>query len=472
MHEYTLDEEELKRCQAVQDYYALYKVFKKSGPGPKNGEQYGAPFKEEEWADDEHSNFNDFGLLENSVKQVKAVASVDNVRANCQVQSPLNDLEEFMNRIADDEPLLVQPLAVDHAYTLQHLVGEEETQSTLVDPSLKETNLPEQSIVLHPSSQQYDVQASFDLTQSATSKLQSYEVPEVTSAPNICEQQPHVPEEDFLNDFIEMDDLIGPEPTIQNIGNPVENLQFEEIDGLSEFDLYHDAAMFLCDMGPVDPSSVSRPCLDNLENEVVNPVSHSYLNNLENGAVNQVSHLYLNNLGNDMGSLLDCQLQPCSNDANWNSSQLWMHDQESSVFATAESDQGTIPQPSGVVYAGNSANPPTGGNQNQSSEGDDGTESWFSSALWAFVESIPTTPASASESALVNRAFERMSSFSRVRINSGNTHAIAGNPTATVRRSCKYNRGFFCFSVLGMVCAILCWLIGTSVKVLGRFISS
>lgn len=36
-----------------QDYYALYKVFKKSGPGPKNGEQYGAPFVEEDWVDDD-----------------------------------------------------------------------------------------------------------------------------------------------------------------------------------------------------------------------------------------------------------------------------------------------------------------------------------------------------------------------------------------------------------------------------------
>ena len=28
-------------------------MFQKSGSGPKNGEQYGAPFLEEEWEDDE-----------------------------------------------------------------------------------------------------------------------------------------------------------------------------------------------------------------------------------------------------------------------------------------------------------------------------------------------------------------------------------------------------------------------------------
>ena len=38
---------------SMQDCYALYKVFRKSGPGPKNGEQYGAPFIEKEWNDEE-----------------------------------------------------------------------------------------------------------------------------------------------------------------------------------------------------------------------------------------------------------------------------------------------------------------------------------------------------------------------------------------------------------------------------------
>lgn len=28
-------------------------MYEKSGPGPRNGEQYGAPFREEEWADEE-----------------------------------------------------------------------------------------------------------------------------------------------------------------------------------------------------------------------------------------------------------------------------------------------------------------------------------------------------------------------------------------------------------------------------------
>lgn len=37
----------------TKDAIVLCRVFQKSGSGPKNGEQYGAPFIEEEWEDDE-----------------------------------------------------------------------------------------------------------------------------------------------------------------------------------------------------------------------------------------------------------------------------------------------------------------------------------------------------------------------------------------------------------------------------------
>lgn len=41
----------LKIVLALQDAYVLCKIFEKSGPGPRNGEQHGAPFREEEWDD-------------------------------------------------------------------------------------------------------------------------------------------------------------------------------------------------------------------------------------------------------------------------------------------------------------------------------------------------------------------------------------------------------------------------------------
>ncbi|PSS00022.1 NAC domain-containing protein [Actinidia chinensis var. chinensis] len=456
MHEYTLDEEELKRCQTAQDYYALYKAYKKSGPGPKNGEQYGAPFREEDWADDDTTIVNDRTKHETPVKQVNDIASVDNTRTNCQVQSAFNDFDEFMNQIAN-EPLLVQPLGVDFGYALHEVVGEEENQSSLVDQSFREANLQERSMVLQPSWQQNDVQPSFGLTQSATSQLKLCETSEVTSAPIISRQESHDSE---LEDFIEMDDLVGPGPTVQNMANdligpaptvdrPVENIQFDEFDGLSELDLYDNAAMFIRDMGLINPETLP--------------------------------HSYGNNLQNEMVSQLDYQLQQHSNYSSEIDGELWMHGQNN--FDTpAAYDQGVVhPQTSGVVCDGSSASLPTGvyenqnQNQNQIGNADSGGYSWFTSALWSFVESVPTAPASASEgAALMNRAFERMSSFGRgARITAGDTSVAAGNPAANLHRSgSRYSRGFFFYAVLGVLCAILWVLIGTSVRELTRCISS
>ncbi|XP_055830281.1 NAC domain-containing protein 53-like isoform X1 [Solanum dulcamara] len=53
MHEYRLIDEALDRAGIPQDAFVLCRVFQKSGAGPKNGEQYGAPFIEEEWEDDD-----------------------------------------------------------------------------------------------------------------------------------------------------------------------------------------------------------------------------------------------------------------------------------------------------------------------------------------------------------------------------------------------------------------------------------
>ncbi|KAL0857814.1 hypothetical protein Bca101_062968 [Brassica carinata] len=61
MHEYRLVDEEIVKAGGVQ---------KKSGSGPKNGEQYGAPFVEEEWEEEDGMTFvpdQDPGSLEDQV---------------------------------------------------------------------------------------------------------------------------------------------------------------------------------------------------------------------------------------------------------------------------------------------------------------------------------------------------------------------------------------------------------------------
>ena len=105
---------------------------------------------------------------------------------------------------------------------------------------------------------------------------------------------------------------------------------------------------------------------------------------------------------------------------------------------------------------------------------DDGSNSWFSSALWSFVDSIPTTPASAAESsALVNRAFERMSSFSKGR-NINLAAAVAAVEKRLEKpkpsRSSSSSKGIVYFSIVGVLFAILVVFVGSSIELLGRYI--
>ncbi|KAM7280634.1 hypothetical protein ACFE04_007768 [Oxalis oulophora] len=126
--------------------------------------------------------------------------------------------------------------------------------------------------------------------------------------------------------------------------------------------------------------------------------------------------------------------------------------------------------------ANESVNLQPGANQNNNIVGDGADPSWMSSMLWSFVESIPTTPASASESPLVNRAFERMSSFSRLRINPRNNNITAAeniNGPPAVRRTTgnKKKKGFLVLSIIGALIAVM-WVFFGTVGIMGRAVFS
>ncbi|KAG5246115.1 hypothetical protein OIU77_019838 [Salix suchowensis] len=455
MHEYTLYEEELNRCPNVQDYYALYKVFKKSGPGPKNGEQYGAPFKEEDWADDEYPCVNGMVTPEIPVEQHNQVSLVDNVRVSDQLEPLLNDFEEIIKQIAE-EPAPNQLQNNDFTRLLSQVAGEEEARSILVDPSLKEV-VSEPAGELTTSGQHYNKYTSFNFNQSATSTLQLHEAPEVTSSPN-CEEALRLNEEDFL----EIDDLIGPEPSFFSTEQPAENLKFDDFDGLSELDVYDDAAMFFHGMGPVDQEAVSCSYVNSYACDVINQASYQLQPNTITNLVDY--HLQPNLVANQV----DYELQPQFFDSEQMNSQLWVHDNQNNALATSESHHGILFQSTGAVCE--SSNNSTGANGNQGGEDGDAANGWLSSALWGFVESIPTTPASATENPLVNKAFERMSSFSRIRLNVKNINVDAGNGAAIVR-STGANKGFVLLSIIGVLCAIL-WVLVGGARVWGRSVSS
>ena len=117
------------------------------------------------------------------------------------------------------------------------------------------------------------------------------------------------------------------------------------------------------------------------------------------------------------------------------------------------------------------------------------SESWLSSTFSAFLDSVPSSPALASENALISRALERVSSFRAgqaiVRISRPETGQIreardapgATGTSAVTRRQGNQNGGFLFISFLVGLGAVFWFLtIGATIKVIkglwGRFISS
>lgn len=171
-----MDEEELQKCHLAQDHLVLYKIFKKSGPGPKNGEQYGAPFVEEEWSDDDYAD----AIQINSI-DVKDCRSIREEEENNVLS---NDIIEYLNKIID-EPVLLPPFPQITEKTENCLL---ENSSSLVE-----------------------------------------------------------------KDFLEMDDLIGPDPGICG--------SVPDFDSFSEFDFYHESGTF----GGNRHLELQAALMDNLE---------------------------------------------------------------------------------------------------------------------------------------------------------------------------------------------------------------
>ncbi|KAL3528063.1 hypothetical protein ACH5RR_012719 [Cinchona calisaya] len=111
IHEYRIEDKNLADMGVAQDTYVLCKVFHKSGPGPQNGSQYGAPFKEEDWDDDE--DFSVGSSLPDGPSPIVLVLP-ENVNASAAMICPgnapassLNELGPSLVEASNDEVLLV-----------------------------------------------------------------------------------------------------------------------------------------------------------------------------------------------------------------------------------------------------------------------------------------------------------------------------------------------------------------------------
>ncbi|KAG2716283.1 hypothetical protein I3760_03G117300 [Carya illinoinensis] len=56
MRKYGLEDKNMANKGVIQNTHVLCMIFQKDGLGPRNGAQYGTPFKEEDWNDDNEVN--------------------------------------------------------------------------------------------------------------------------------------------------------------------------------------------------------------------------------------------------------------------------------------------------------------------------------------------------------------------------------------------------------------------------------
>nr|ALE20479.1 NAC transcription factor [Suaeda liaotungensis] len=430
MHEYVLDEDELKRCQNVHDYYVLYKLFKKSGRGPKNGEQYGAPFREEDWPEDDCPN--------QQLVNVSPTYSCMNAQEDCSV----SDIGELLNDILDDlAPMPLNYQSAPFPETNQSAPLSLNNELALSQPNNEPAPLQQMN---NPASLQL-------LNEPAPVNIEDFEEAlsqflgqdnQGTETTLSFEGVNKLVVED---DFIEMDDLLGPEPAQsfttlfpKPTGEEnISNYEFHLEDGLSEFDLYHDADVHIRDLATIDPTDVH--CTTSQDTGSVNQVDFEVLS-------------YPSQVG----------LQSYSDGISSFESETWSYDSNSCLVNSTET--GFTPLPStGVVYGGIS-DVFTELNQNEEIEQ---SQPW--SSLWSFVDSIPAAPASATESALLNKAFQRMSSFGRIRINSRRTMspAAGSNKPSSVGVAGRM-KGYFLLSFLAALFAIACVFFGSKASFFGK----
>lgn len=404
MHEYTIEEQLLVSFSNVQDSYAVYKLFMKSGPGPKNGEQYGAPFREEEWEDDAAQ---DSFMNQNDGEDVSSAEITHNslpVILGEEVCGtlPANEVEDLLMQLTY-EPDIIQGHIDFPAYTSKlQFDAEPEIISDIVNPSYIDTD----SILLSGDTwyEKSGLDASFQNPEPLFAHSQHAGLPDVLS------DQLFVPADE---EFLEIKDLDDPDTSFNLDDMDNRELTFEADEFYDPYDRF-DADMYLIEsMGlqvDEDPQNLT---------------------------------LHMNN-------------------------QLWTHEESFNLSNSVNTNEADI------STSGSGLVDPVAGTAKMHAEGqivlpESPSQSWFNSALAAFLDSVPSSPAFASESVLISKALERVSSF-----RSAQGRPLQRSPAGAQRNK---DRGYLFISVLVGAAAVL-WVftIGAAFKLFkglwGKFISA
>ncbi|CAA3027296.1 NAC domain-containing 78-like [Olea europaea subsp. europaea] len=229
MHEYRLADMELQNAGINQDAIVLCRVFQKSGSGPKNGEQYGASFIEEDWEDDE---------LELVAKQEAA----EEVDFGDDFYLDGRDLEQILG---NDMPSDNTPIPLN-TYSADNASNDKETSASISGAQQRILDIGEHESELEKRDDQnlYDLPASsYDTVVKPVRREYMVE----SSNPRNFKEVDYLLDEPFLDasDNVQYGD--GGFDETNDLSNPgaVDTSNFDVLEYLTFFDANDDNSQYL-----------------------------------------------------------------------------------------------------------------------------------------------------------------------------------------------------------------------------------
>ncbi|KAK8457751.1 hypothetical protein SEVIR_3G241000v4 [Setaria viridis] len=271
MYEYKMEDEELVSAGFSKDAFVLCKIFKKSGLGPRIGEQYGAPFNEAEW-DNAEAEASMFPLMTSS----EVVNPTEDSHAQHEVPAATTCVEDltFGYTVAgsaiQDIPAQQSGEGVVSANNISNGVDDmysphdcdgfllEELSRFLNDSPLHDATLGESSAL--PPMSEAEAHA-FEVNTvglyNELSGLAGLGVPNNFSTSNVGTTDYTIlpPDRELsTDDYIELNDLLASDPSFPS-EYPAQNNQFmQHPQAQSMYNGHHDVATL---SGPVEPTMPS-----------------------------------------------------------------------------------------------------------------------------------------------------------------------------------------------------------------------
>ncbi|PKU74422.1 NAC domain-containing protein 17 isoform X2 [Dendrobium catenatum] len=441
MHEYTLDENFLVSFKNMQDSYALYKLFMKSGPGPKNGEQYGAPFREEEWddvaVDESFMDQNDGDGMSAAILTSNSIPVT--FSEGCDT-SPVCDLEDLLFHLSQEQEIVQGDLDFS-AYTsdLSKVDLEPENGSHVMNLSYVDAD--DSFLGIDTGGENSSMEMRFQNIQPELAHSQPIGLPNMISNQHIVTTD---------EEFLEIKDLNDPMTSFYLDDITDRNLTFDTDVFFDPFDQF-DANMLLTEslgvpMDPFDQFNVNMLLTESLGVPLDPKTPHHHFDSFsEEDPQNNALHI---------------------------SSQLWAHEENYNLttFANTNEVVALTPPAAGFPIASNLPSTSEIHFVEQIGPAESPSPSWFNSTLSGFLHSVPSSPAFASENALISRAFERVSSFRAAQVNPQQRASASGGHRSN-------DRGYlFISGLVGIVAVFSVLIVGTAFQVFkglwGRFISS